>query len=363
MTRGKIALLTAGLIAAVAVAAYTAGSGRTRRLEASGTIEARTIRVGSRVGGRIRSVHVREGDRIAAGQPIVTFEDEELAADLAQARATFHKLQRGYRPEEIAEAEAAAARAGAELAERRHGYRSEQVSAARASLERARADADRALRERQRMETLAGEGVASAQQRDEARAAHQAAEAVVKQAAEQLAELERGYRPEQIAAAGARAREAQAALRRVRHGYREEEIAQAKAALDAAESRYREHIVTSPAESYVEVLDVRPGDLVTPNAPVATLLERDQLYLRVYVPEPNLGRVRLGQRTEVRLDALPGRTFEAIVDQINHKAEFLPRNVQTREERAHQVFGVKLRLRDPSGAVRAGMAADTVFLP
>jgi HlyD family secretion protein len=361
MTRGKIVGASVGLIAVVGVAAYIAAAGRSRHLEASGTIEARTIRVGSRVGGRVRAVHVREGDRLSPGQPIVTFEDEELAADLAQARATFDKMQRGYRSEEIAEARAAAARAGAELMERRRGYRREQVAAARAAVERARAEAERALRERQRIETLASEGIASAQQRDEARAAHEAADAMVRQVTEHLAELERGYRPEQIAAAEARAREAQAVLRRVEHGFRHEEIAQAKAALDGAAARYRERVVASPADAYVEVLDVRPGDLVTPNAPVAALLEREQLYLRVYVPEPDLGRVRVGQRADVRLDAVPGRTFEAVVDQINHKAEFLPRNVQTREERAHQVFGVKLRLRDPSGTVHAGMAADVVF--
>lgn len=361
MTRRKIALVVALAVAAAAVAAYVVAPGRNRPLEASGTIEARTIRVGSRVGGRVRAVHAREGDRVRPGQPIVTFEDQELAADVAQARATLEKLQRGYRPEEIAEARAAAARAGAELAERRRGYRAEQVAAARAQVRRARAEADRALADRQRIETLLAEGVASAQQRDEARAAHEAAGALVRQVGEQLAELERGYRPEQIAAAEARARETQAALQRFERGFRREDVEQARAALDAAEARYLERLVVSPADAFVEVLDVRPGDLVAPSAPVATLLELEQLYLRVYVPEPDLGRVHVGQRAEVRLDALPGRVFDAAVDQISHKAEFLPRNVQTREERAHQVFGVKLRVRDPSGAVRAGMAADATL--
>ena len=89
-----------------------------------------------------------------------------------------------------------------------------------------------------------------------------------------------------------------------------------------------------------------------------SLLEQDQLYLRIYVPETRIGRVRAGQRAEVRVDSFPGRVFQADVEQINQKAEFLPRNVQTREERVHQVFGVKLRIRDPEGRLRAGMAAD-----
>ena len=106
------------------------------------------------------------------------------------------------------------------------------------------------------------------------------------------------------------------------------------------------------------MLDVRPGDLIAPNTPIATLLERDQLYVRIYVPETDIGLVRVGQKAEVRVDSFPKETFEAEVEQINQKAEFLPRNVQTRTERVHQMFGVKLRIRDPQGKVRAGMAAD-----
>ena len=108
----------------------------------------------------------------------------------------------------------------------------------------------------------------------------------------------------------------------------------------------------------MEVLDVRPGDLIAPNTPVATLLERDQVYIRIYIPETEIGRVRLGQQAEVRVDSFPNTAFNGVVEQINQQAEFLPRNVQTREERVHQVFGVKVRIDDPSNQVRAGMAAD-----
>jgi HlyD family secretion protein len=142
-------------------------------------------------------------------------------------------------------------------------------------------------------------------------------------------------------------------------------VAAAKADLDhaqgelkAAEDRYRERQVVSPAAAYVEVLDVRPGDLIAPNTPIATLLERDQTYVRIYVPETRIGNVAVGQKADIKLDAFPDRTFSGIVEQINQKAEFLPRNVQTKEERVHQVLGVKLRIDDPDGKVRAGMAAD-----
>jgi multidrug resistance efflux pump len=113
----------------------------------------------------------------------------------------------------------------------------------------------------------------------------------------------------------------------------------------------------------VEVLDVRPGDLIAPNTPVGTLLERNQLYVRIYVPETEIGRVTLGQQGEVRVDSFPNRPFEGVVEQINQQAEFLPRNVQTQQERVHQMFGVKLRITDPSGRLRPGMAADVRLIP
>jgi len=91
---------------------------------------------------------------------------------------------------------------------------------------------------------------------------------------------------------------------------------------------------------------------------LATLLEPDQIYVRIYIPETELGHVKVGQDAEIRVDSFPNKAFAGVVEQINQQAEFLPRNVQTREERVHQVFGVKVRINDPSGQVRAGMAAD-----
>jgi multidrug resistance efflux pump len=177
-------------------------------------------------------------------------------------------------------------------------------------------------------------------------------------AAHKLAELERGYRPEEIAAVEARYHQTQAMLEKIVRGNRREDIELARAQFANDEARYRERQVTAPSAATVEVLDVRPGDLVAPNTPVATLLERNQIYVRIYVPETQIGRVTLSQKGEIRVDSFPQDVFAGVVEQINQQAEFLPRNVQTKEERVHQVFGVKLRIEDPSGRVRPGMAAD-----
>jgi HlyD family secretion protein len=329
-----------------------------KELLSSGTVEARNIRVGSKVGGRILAVKVREGDAVEAGQVLVTFDEQELLAALEQARANAEKMERGFRPEEIAQARAGSAQAKANYDELKRGYRTEQVEAARAQAAQARAEAVRAESTWKRVSDLANADVFSKQQRDDAEGAYKAGAAALRAAEEKLAELASGYRVEQVAAAEAQWKQAEAQRELVERGNRKEDIEQAQAALRDAEAKYRERQVLAPSAATVEVLDVRPGDLIAPNTAIATLLERDQLFVRIYVPETQIGLVRVGQKAEAHVDSFPKETFQAEVEQINQKAEFLPRNVQTQAERVHQMFGVKLRISDPSGKVKAGMAAN-----
>jgi HlyD family secretion protein len=345
-----------------AVAAYSMGwFHRETGLEGSGTVEARNIRVGSKVGGRIDKVLVREGDAVEPGQVLVTFDDKELHATLEQMRAAAQKAQRGFRPEEIEEARAAAAQARAEYEQRRNGYRQEDIDSAKADLDRATADEIRAHLDARRYDALAQKDLVSKQQRDTAEANWKMALAQKQNAQHKLEELQKGYRPEEIAAAEARYHQTQATLEKFERGNRKEDVEAAKAAFALEEARYRERQVVAPSAATVEVLDVRPGDLIAPNTPIATLLERDQIYVRIYIPETQIGHVQLGERAEIHVDSFPNQVFNGVVDQINQQAEFLPRNVQTREERVHQVFGVKVRIDDASHRVRAGMAADVKF--
>jgi HlyD family secretion protein len=359
MTRKKAIVLILIVAAVVAFAGFSAGWFRQdSALQGSGTVEARDIRVGSKVGGRIDKVLVREGDTVQPGQVLITFDDKELQAALEQSQAAAEKSRRGYRPEEIAEVRAAAAEAKAEYEQRKNGYRQEDIAGAQADLERAKADELRTRLDAQRYDALAQKDLVSKQQRDTADANWRMAVAQQQNAQQKLDQLHHGYRPEEIAAAAARYQQAQATLEKFERGNRREDVELAKAAYSFDEARYREREVVAPAAATVEVLDVRPGDLIAPNTPVATLLERDQIYVRIYIPETEIGHVQLGQKAEVRVDSFPKAVFDGTVEQINQQAEFLPRNVQTREERVHQVFGVKVRIDDPSGHIRAGMAAD-----
>jgi HlyD family secretion protein len=336
---------------------------RDNSLQGSGTVEARDIRVGSKIAGRIDKVLVREGDSVQAGQVLVTFDDRELMATLQQSQASAQKAERGYRKEEIEQARGAAAAAKAEYEQRKNGYRREDIAAAQSDLDRAKADETRSRLDWQRYDALAQKDLVSKQQRDTAEANWKMAQAQSENAQHKLDELQRGYRPEEIAAAQARYEQAAASLAMMERGNRPEDVALAKAAYSFEQARFRETQVVAPTAATVEVLDVRPGDLVAPNTPVATLLERDQIYVRIYIPETELGHVQLGKKAEIRVDSFPKEVFDGVVEQINQQAEFLPRNVQTREERVHQVFGVKVRINETTGKIRAGMAADVKLKP
>lgn len=354
-----ILVVVAAIVGGTAV--YATWFRRDNGLQGSGTVEARNIRVGSKVGGRIDQVLVREGDSVQPGQVLVTFDEQELKASLEQSRANAEKAQRGYRPEEIAEARAAAAQARAEYEQRKNGYRHEDIAAAQADLDRAKAEEVRSHLDFQRYDALAQKDLVSKQQRDTAEMNWKVAAAQQDNAKHKLDELQRGYRPEEIASTEARYRQTQATLEKFERGNRREDVAQAQAAYAYDEARFRERQVTAPSAAIVEVLDVRPGDLIAPNTPIATLLEQEQIYVRIYIPETEIGHVKLGAKAEVRVDSFPKTVFEGVVEQINQQAEFLPRNVQTREERVHQVIGVKIRI-NASGKVLPGMAADVKLI-
>ena len=138
-------------------------------------------------------------------------------------------------------------------------------------------------------------------------------------------------------------------------------IIQARAQLAEIDSRLREMKVVAPGDSVLEVLSVKVGDVLPANREVATLLLPQHLWVRVYVPEPWLGLIKVGDHVRVRVDSFPDKDFDGVVEQVNRQAEFTPRNVQTVEDRIRQVFGVKVRLPSNDDKLRAGMAADVYF--
>jgi HlyD family secretion protein len=275
----------------------------------SGTIETDEVRVASRYGGRIEKILANEGEALKTGQIIVELDAAELAA----------------RRDQIA----------AQLAELKAGPRKEEIEAAKHDWEALAAEAAQARSDAERADALFEQKTISQTEREQALTRAQTLEKQVAAAKSRYDLLQAGTRPEKIA--------------------------QATAQLAEMDAQIREMKIASPGECILEVLHVKRGDVVGPNREIATLLLPQHLWVRVYVPEPWLGHIQLGEKVTVRVDSYPGKDLEGIVEQIARQAEFTPRNVQTVGERIKQVFGVKVRLDHRQGNLRAGMAADVIF--
>jgi HlyD family secretion protein len=276
----------------------------TKQLVLSGSIEANTVEVGSLLGGRVATVHVKEGDVVQAGQPLVTFEPDLRDLEIAQQRALVTQGR-------------------AELAKVRRGPREEELRQAQINYESAETD-------RKRFQALWESGAI-------ARRDYDATAVKAANAHETLLAAQRGGRMEDVAAA-------------------EASLAQAQERLAFLERQHQELVVTAPSTGIVETFDLRPGDLAAANQPVATLLEPDQIWVRVYVPEVQLGKVRVGQPAAIHVDTFPRRSFPGRVVEIRNQGEYTPRNIQTLDQRSDQVFGVKIAI-DPAPELKPGMAA------
>ncbi len=344
--------------------------------EWAGTVEARAVTVASRTGGRIKQVLVREGDTVKPNQPLILLEAGDLEAQraiaiaqLEQAKAALDKLEKGARPEEVAQAKARQAAAQAALAETQHGSRVEEIARAEAQLAQTQAVVDKAQLDVDRARRLLAAEAIPKSEADSAETALRTAIAQRDAQKKVLEQVRAGARVEEKQQAAARAQEAQAAANLVIAGPRVEDLRAAAAQVAAAQGRVDqlgimidELTIRAPSDARVESLDLRPGDLLGPNAPAATLLEADQLYVRLYVPETQIGHIKVGQEVPISVDSFPDRTFKAKVEHINERGEYSPRNLQTADERADQVFAVRISLIEGKEDLRAGMAA-TVEVP
>lgn len=348
----------------------------TRELALPGTVETQEVRLSSRVGGRVAKLFVDEGDLLEAGQPILELEYPELdaqrkqlEAQLAAARAVLAKANKGPRDEEIAAGKAMRDLAAAALAKMKTGYRTEEKDQARSELLAHEAELENARQDLERERNLLQKEATAMSAYDAAVARHNRLQATVAAAAAKVAMMDSGYRAEDVAEAEAELARVQANYDLLLAGTRQEDkdeaaaqVAHLEAQLDELDVRRRERTVTAPERAVVETIGVRPGDIAAANQPLVTVLRADDLWVKAYISEVDLGHLRLGQAVDVTIDTYPGKRFRGVVVQISSISEFTPRNVQTIDERRHQVFGFKVRVDDPQGVFKSGMAA-TVYLP
>jgi HlyD family secretion protein len=290
-------------------------------LVASGTVEATEAALGFQVPGRVEWIRRREGDRVRAGDTLASLDRTELLARAAQASA-----------------QAGAARAG--LAELEAGARSEELAQAR---EAARAANDRyadAQRDYQRVQRLFQGGAVSQEALDKAQLALDVTSSQRDQAAQQLQLVESGPRKERIAA--------QRAL-----------VAQAEAAVHQAQAALANAVIIAPSDGVVSVRDREPGETVGAGAPVLTVMNLSDRWVRIYIREDRIAAVQLGQTATITADTYPDQRYHGTVSFISSEAEFTPRNVQTTEERVKLVYAVKVRITgDEANDLKPGMPAD-----
>jgi multidrug resistance efflux pump len=363
------------------VAALGAGLGffwpfgrKGQTLTLPGVVEIQEVRLGSKIAGRVAEVLINEGDIVKPGQLLVRLEAPELEAQREQQRATVQaaeaqseKAQNGPRPEEKEAALDAWDAAKARLKRLEEGFRKEEIEQTRSDWEAADTDARLARDELDRAERLFRKGTISQAEYDSAKAANDRARKRAASARARLDLMEAGSRKEDIDEAKAEAKRAEANYRLLELGTRYEEKAEAAARVNEAraklreiEANLREAEIRAPEDAVVEVLSVRKGDLVAAGQPIIRVLRTADLWVKVYVPETEIGRVPLGQTVEATVDCYSNRRFQGKIIQISSESEFTPRNVQTVDERHHQVFGVKVRVDDPQGIFKSGMAAEVV---
>ena len=322
---------------------------------------------------------------------------EEIAesrAQVARAEASLADLLAGSRREEIQAARQVVAQAEARQRDLEAGARTQEVEQARSAVVSAEATRAWTEKEYERLKSLFDRDLVAASDKERAWQAFEvarmqertakeqlalvlagprsdlveAARAEVRQARERLRLLEAGPRPDQVDAARAEVRAARERLALVEAGPRpgqvdtaRAQLAQAEASLVQARARLADTRIEAPMDGVVLRKNLEAGATASPGTAIVTLVDPSDLWVRVYIAETDLGRVKIGQAARITVDAFPGQPFEGRVTEVASAAEFTPRNVQTQKERVNLVFRVKVAIVNPDGRLKPGMPADAVI--
>lgn len=381
--------LLLSLVVLAAALAFTAwllrgGRGNTRGIiQASGRIEVTEVNVSSKATGRVAALHVVEGTDVKAGQPIADLEADELEAQLRQTRAALQsaaarlaqaRITLRVEPvtvrTQIRQAEENLRAAEERLRLLRAGSRAQEIEEGRANLHQGQARLEIARLTRDRFRELLADGAIATQDLDRAQSDYQAAEAAVRAVRERLAILEEGPRVEEIRAAQAERDRAAAALEAARANaasldLRQQDVRVAEAALREAQANVRrleaqvgELKVFAPLDATVLTKAVEVGEVVAAGKPLVLLGDLDHPWIKIYVTETELGRVRLGAPARILVDSFPQQPFQGTVTWISDQAEFTPKNIQTKEERVNLVYAVKISIHNAQRKLKSGMPAD-----
>ena len=317
-----------GLIGALAVLIVLAGVGTYlwhqrgakdpgAAFSLSGNVDVHQVELAFRVSGRISELKVQEGDQVHAGQVLGQLDPVPFQTDVASATA-------------------AVAQAQAQLDKTRTGFRPEEIAQARATVAQRVADVENARVTLQRQQQLVASGLVTHQQIDDAQARLHMSEAALAGARQQLTLELRGSRIEDI--------ETQQAM-----------LAAAKAQLEKAQTALGDATLIAPSAGIISVRAREAGAIVQAGQTVYTLTLNDPVWIRAYVAQPRLGRIKPGMAVKITIDSMPGKQYEGTVGFISPDAEFTPKTVQTEQVRNDLVYRIRVIASDPDNVFRQGM--------
>ena len=289
----------------------------------SGNVDVHQVELAFRVSGRIAAVKVQEGDKVSAAQVLAELDPvpfrtdvDSAQADVAQAQAQLDKTRRGFRVEEVAQARATVAQRAADLEN------------ARVTL--------------QRQQQLVAAGLVTHQQIDDAQARVHMSDAALAAAHEQLTLELHGSRIEDI--------ESQEAL-----------LASAQARLEKTQTALSDATLSAPSNGIISVRARELGAIVQAGQTVYTLTLNDPVWIRAYVAQPRLGRIKPGMSVKVTIDSMPRREYDGTVGFISPEAEFTPKTVQTEQVRDDLVYRIRVIATDPDNVFRQGMPVTVLI--
>jgi HlyD family secretion protein len=382
----RIILILIVLAAAGAAAVYVfrgMGSDKSGRIVVSGNIELTEVNIAFKTAGRLIERTVDEGDAVKKGQIIARLDRDQLMAQrerevagLESARTQLAQSETSLAWEKAtlaADIEQRRADLGsneARLAELNNGARPQEKLDARAAVEAAQSELDRAKKDWDRSQTLFKDDDISAAQFDQYRNRWESAQAALKSMTEREALVLAGPRAEVIKAQQGQVERARAAVKMAEAnslemkrreqdlGTRRAEIARSTASIAMIDSQLADTIVASPVDGVVLVKAADVGEVLAPGTTVVTVGDIDHPWLRGYVNETDLGKVKLGAKAKVTTDSYPGKVYQGRVTFISSEAEFTPKQIQTEQERVKLVYRIKIEMDNPRRELKENMPAD-----
>jgi len=355
-------------------------------IKVSGNIELTEVSIAFKTPGRLIERAVDEGEAVRKGMIVARLDNDQLMAQkdretaglqfalaqLAQAETALD-WQKQSLEADLEQRRADLAAAEARLLELKNGSRPEEIREAEAAVAAAQAGYTRAGNDWTRAQNLYGHGDISTALYDQYRNQWEGAEAVLKQARERQALVLAGPRREQIEAAEAQAERARAAIKtaeanRLEIRRREQELPLRRAEIDRAranlaliETQLADTEISSPIDGVVLVKAAEPGEIIPAGMPVMTIGDLDRPWLRAYIRQTDLGKVRPGDRVKITTDSYPGKIYEGRISFIASEAEFTPKQIQTQEERVKLVYRIKIDVENPGHELKSNMPADAVI--